>query len=94
LNKESMYISVKNILNTVKFIASILLIVWIYDNYQGKGILMLFGLAVVIVIIRLATNWTQYMNSMKYIETQIWGRPLDKIYGKPPKIKFKWRKND
>ena len=81
------------VLNKVKVVASILLIVWIYQKYAGAGLLVFLGVAVVVVLIRRATNWGQFMAAMRQVEIQIWGQPLDKIYGKPPKLKFKWRKN-
>ena len=34
-----------------------------------------------------------FMTAMRNIETMIWGRPLDKVYGKPPKLKV-IKKND
>jgi len=43
-------------------------------------------------LFKLFTNWSSFILIIKQIETTIWGRPLDKIYGKPPKVKILWRK--
>ena len=80
----------KNIWARVKILLSILLIIWLFDKFGAKSIGYFILCITLIIIIRIATNWQHYMLMVRTTETKIWGRPLDKKYGKPPKVKVKW----
>ena len=80
----------KNIWARAKILLSILLIIWLFDKFGAKSIGYFLLCITLIIIIRIATNWQHYMLMVRTTETKIWGRPLDKKYGKPPKVKVKW----
>ena len=80
----------KNIWARAKILLSILLIIWLFDKFGAKSIGYFILCITLIIIIRIATNWQHYMLMVRTTETKIWGRPLDKKYGKPPKVKVKW----
>ena len=74
----------------LKVLISLALIIWLFQNYGSKGLGIFLVVITLVIIIRIITNWEHYMVMVRSVEMKIWGRPLDKKYGKPPKVKIKW----
>jgi len=82
----------KSIWGKAKILGSIALIIYLFDKFGAKGMIYFLVCITLVIIIRIATSWDEYMLIVKSTETKIWGRPLDKKYGKPPKVKVGWGK--
>ena len=76
--------------NWVMFVVQVVILGIIFqilvDNLGSWGIWGFFAFIIIYSCIMLFRKRDNYMTVMRTIETRIWGRPLDKQYGRPPKV--------
>lgn len=74
----------------------LVLIILLFTNWNSILYRLIFIFAIIVLaIIDITINWENYMFYIKYIETMVWGKPLDPDLWKGkkiPKVKFVWGK--
>lgn len=88
----------KKLLDWLVNILSIVLLLLCFETWRGKGVLVWLLGVLVITLYRLYARKDLLMNLIRYTETTIWGKPLEKEYWnegefKNTKVKLVWRKN-
>jgi hypothetical protein len=86
-----------NWIKWIKTIISLALLIYLVEYFGMYGVWGFITFIIIIAAIRIMTKWEQFIMAMKKIETDIFGKPLDKVYWpnkelRNTKMKFKWRK--
>ena len=85
-------------MGTIKYLVLIVFMVVLLSQFGLRwGVVGIIIAFIIIGTIRIVMGWRQFILGLQYIETKVWGKPLDKIHwqNKPtgkrlPKIKIKW----
>lgn len=78
-----------------------ILLIVLLEVFGGKGFYGWLAITLIFAGWRLIRAWSFFMSVLRYIETMMWGKPMDKEYWKPGefkkqrrKIKFVWKKKE
>jgi hypothetical protein len=79
----------------LKIIIPLFVALWVFTVFGGRGLLYLALAFSILIAVRIAFNFKQYMSIVRYGEMKIFGKPLDRQYWKDEKPKMPkvvWRK--
>lgn len=80
----------------IKMAVLIIACALIYTYVGAYGALGFIAATLLVVAVYIWLQRGTFINSIRYVETQIWGRPLDRKYWKEgeeyPKVKILWKK--